>query len=211
MMKFFTPLYPNEVKKVEAERAKDEWIWVEGYKGTDRDMKCRDFQFELGKQFDIPEGEEVEMCKNGFHMCLKLGDVYNYYKVGNSNRFFKVRALVRESDCEQYGCCDGFYSHHINKLVAKSIVFVEELTIDEILEPFMVVKDFSDKYKKLALTVGVDEANTAMRIDTLTDYGYSKPFAQYIIDNGKYNVAMSVGSQPDLSMDVKCMIIFRDK
>ena len=218
MMKFFTPLYTDEVKKVEVERAKDEWIWVEGYKGTDRDMKCRDFQFELGKQFDIPEGEEVEMCKNGFHMCLKLNDVYDYYKVGNSNRFFKVRALVLKSDCEKYGRYEstsigsvyGFCApYRINKLVAKSIVFVEELTIDEILKPFMVVKDFSDKYKKLALTVGVDEANTAMRIDTLTDCGYSKPFARYITDNGKYDVAMSVGSQPDLSMDMKCMIIFQ--
>ena len=29
----------------------EKWIWVEGYKGTDPEMKCRDFQFELGEEY----------------------------------------------------------------------------------------------------------------------------------------------------------------
>ena len=218
MKKFFAPLYVDEVKKVEAEQVKKEWVWVEGYKGTDRDMQCRGFQFELNKQFDIPEGEEVKTCENGFHMCLNLNDVYDYYEVGNNNRFFKVRALVRKSDCVNYGSyetasnSDAYFfkaPYRINKLAAKSIVFVEELTVDEILKPFMAAKDFSDKHKKLALTVGVDETYKTMRCDTLVELGYSKPFARYIIDNGKYETARAVGSQPDLSMDMKCMIIFQ--
>ena len=57
-------------KDMNAPNKKEEWIWVEGYKGTDADMRCRGYQYEFDKQFDIPENEEVEMCKKGFHLCL---------------------------------------------------------------------------------------------------------------------------------------------
>ena len=40
----------------------DEWIWVDGYKGTDEDMKCHDFQYELNKQFDMPEDVKIKSC-----------------------------------------------------------------------------------------------------------------------------------------------------
>lgn len=26
----------------------EEWIWIDGFKGTDSDMKCRDYQFRIG-------------------------------------------------------------------------------------------------------------------------------------------------------------------
>ena len=46
---------------------KDEWIWVEGYKGTDKNMCCRDYQYEIGKQFDMSDDEEIKECSSGFH------------------------------------------------------------------------------------------------------------------------------------------------
>ena len=80
----------------------EEWIWVEGYKGTDKDMKCRDFQYGLGVQYDMPEDQEIQECESGFHLCLYLSDVFHYYEVGCGNRFFKVKALVRKVDKESY-------------------------------------------------------------------------------------------------------------
>lgn len=218
MKKFLAPMYPIQEKKVSTEQATDEWIWVEGYKGTDRNMQCRDFQFEIGKQFDIPEGEEIRTCSSGFHMCLKLEDVHKYYAVGNSNRFFRVRALVRKSEYEKYGLPDdssslGLYFNsnwgRIDKLVSKSIVFERELTVDEILEPVVEAEEFSDEQKSLAIEVGVGPVYKIMRTNKLVECGYSLPFAAYIESNGLYDDAIAVGSQPDLSMDMKCMIIFR--
>lgn len=187
----------------------EEWIWVEGYKGTDKDMKCRDFQYELGVQYDISENQEVQACVCGFHLCLHLRNVFDYYKVGCGNRFFKVKALVRKTDKLNYQIND-FYSGSLNKLAAKSIIFTSELTCDEILLYFDDVKNLPENYKKLAIDVSIDYAIRQHRINTLIEDGYSEPFATYVTSIGKFEKAHTLGSQNDLSMDVKVLSIFMD-
>ena len=54
------------------------------YKGTDKEMKCRDFQFELGKEY---VEEEAELCDKGFHGCEYPLDVFAHYAPADS-RFF---------------------------------------------------------------------------------------------------------------------------
>ena len=54
------------------------------YKGTDKDMKCRDFQFELGKEY---EEAEAKLCKKEFHGCEYPLDVFRHYAPADS-RFF---------------------------------------------------------------------------------------------------------------------------
>ena len=54
------------------------------YKGTDRDMKCRGFQFELGKEY---EEAEAQLCNKGFHGCEYPLDVFAHYAPADS-RFF---------------------------------------------------------------------------------------------------------------------------
>ena len=56
------------------------------YKGTDKDMKCRGFQFELGKEY---VEEEAKLCDKGFHGCEYPLDVFAHYAPTNS-RFFVV-------------------------------------------------------------------------------------------------------------------------
>ena len=54
------------------------------YKGTDKDMKCRSFQFELGKEY---EETEAVLCEKGFHGCEYPLDVFAHYAPADS-RFF---------------------------------------------------------------------------------------------------------------------------
>lgn len=54
------------------------------YKGTDKEMKCRDFQFELGKEY---VEEEAKLCYKGFHGCEYPLDVFAHYAPADS-RFF---------------------------------------------------------------------------------------------------------------------------
>lgn len=49
---------------------------IKSYKGMDRNMKCRDFQYEIGKTY---ETENADACACGFHACESPLDVLNYY------------------------------------------------------------------------------------------------------------------------------------
>jgi hypothetical protein len=217
----------REETKPETVKPVEEWIWVEGYKGTDKDMKCRDYQYTLGELHNMPNDAKIEECESGFHMCRDLKDVFKYYDVGRGNRFFKVRALVRKSDYERYGqetarsieMRDLYRSHYLysrdpeyyDKMAARSIVLEEELTVDDIFRVcYKYVNDWDDKYKKLALTENIRTAKNVMQLDKLTELGYSETFARLIIADNRYDVAESVGSQPDLSMDMKCWLIFKN-
>ena len=205
----------------------EEWIWVEGYKATEKDMTCRDYQYELGIQHDMPDDVNIKECESGFHLCKVLNDVFDYYSIGDGRRYFKVRALVRKDHYERYGEYTKEYKAHMenphsshwwawdrktyDNLVARSIIFEQELTPDEILRSNINVTEWSEKYKTLALEHSIHWAEMQMNVDELVELGYSEAFARLIIDAKKYEVAKSVGSQPELSMDMKCWLIFKKR
>ena len=54
------------------------------YKGTDKEMKCRGFQYELGK---TAETNAAKLCEKGFHACEAPLDVFAYYPPATSRYF----------------------------------------------------------------------------------------------------------------------------
>ena len=224
----------EEKKAKKEEKLYDDWIWVEGYKATDKNMMCRGTQYRFGEVFEMSENEPVIDCQSGYHLCLKLEDVFNYYRIGDGHRFFKVRALVRKHDVAEYHTSKPKNPYekgtaqaamwdlsHISmftyndsvrdKLAAKAIEFMYELSVDEVFEA-TDKKDWSHEEKVLTMAYDAEYALRHRDVGKLVSAGYSHTFAEYIAHNltkDKIGIALAVASQPGLSMDVKVLTIMK--
>ena len=141
----------------------EEWVRVKGYKGMHEDMKAHyDFQYELGKTYTVEDPDSVSICEYGYHFSLNLKDVFRYYDLANNNRFFKVEALVRKKDYDEYGktYTTTIFSDRVDKLVAKEITILEEVSTEEMFEEIkrihhdiamideLKIEDMDDVYKE---------------------------------------------------------------
>ena len=68
------------------------------FKSTNADMKCRGFQYELGKTAEVKG--DIELCKNGLHACEMPLDVLGYYPPGDGSRYFEAELeYVSDEKC----------------------------------------------------------------------------------------------------------------
>jgi len=59
---------------------------MKAYKGFNKDMTCRGFQYEIGKTY---ETDEADLCNSGFHACENPLDCFKYYSPAKS-KYFEV-------------------------------------------------------------------------------------------------------------------------
>lgn len=96
---------------------------ITAYKGFREDLKCRDLQYEVGKEACI-EGELIP-CTNGLHACFNPLDVFFFYRPGEigtlADRYGLVHLTgnIKESNRE--------------KVVTNSLVVVKELSMVDML------------------------------------------------------------------------------
>ena len=88
-----------------------------GYKGFDKNFKCRDFQFEAGKTYK--HDGEIKICDSGFHFCENPLAVFNFYSPVNS-RFALVEATSKIISGSDKSCTD-------------ELTIVKELSLDELV------------------------------------------------------------------------------
>lgn len=60
---------------------------IKSYKAFDKNMQCRGFQYEVGKEYEI-DGE-IKCCDRGFHACKSPMEVWDHYDM-LSSRFAEV-------------------------------------------------------------------------------------------------------------------------
>ena len=77
---------------------------IKSYKGFNKDLVCRDYQYEVGQEYSLPKGQSPSVCDIGFHACESPLEVLDYYFLddnANMSRFCEVEQsgeLSRSND-----------------------------------------------------------------------------------------------------------------
>ena len=146
------------------------------YKGFDKDLKCRDFQYEVGKTYDEPT---AELCEEGFHACEYPLDVFKYYAPGDMSRYCEV-------DLDEVS---GEKSVEDSKRCGKKIAVKAEIGIAWLVKAAVdfVMENIKDENK---------EANTGFRSASTNTGDYSAS-----TNTGNYSASTNTGfrSKADVS------------
>lgn len=92
---------------------------ITSYKAFDKNMQCRGFQYEVGKEYEM-DGE-IKCCNRGFHACKSPIEVWNYYDMLNS----------RYAEVEQSGKIEK--EENSTKVCSSHIKIKAELKLDDII------------------------------------------------------------------------------
>ena len=92
---------------------------ITSYKAFDKNMQCRNFQYEVGKEYEM-DGE-IKCCNRGFHACKSPMEVWDYYDMLNS----------RYAEVEQSGKIDA--EENTTKVCSSRIKIKAELKLADII------------------------------------------------------------------------------
>lgn len=103
------------------------------YKGTDRAMKCRGFQYELGKKFTWDGA--VRCGDRGGHSVVCPMDALSYYSPVDGSRYF---------ECEAGGTIDE-KNNVDSKIASSELTLKSEIGLDGLIEEqFDYVKQLAE-------------------------------------------------------------------
>ena len=153
------------------------------YKGFDKNLKCRDFQYEVGKEYEM-DGD-IKCCERGFHACESPLEVFDHYDMLNS-RFAEV---------EQSGKIDK--EENTTKVCSSKIKVKAELKLADIINLGVEwIKDVTSSAKLKKETDLNDNGNNSAKIGSS---GYSAQigssgYSAQICSSGDY---AKIGSSGD--------------
>ena len=130
---------------------------ITSYKAFDKNMKCRGFQYEVGKEYEM-DGE-VKCCNQGFHACKSPLEVWDYYDMLDS----------RYAEVEQSGKIDA--GENSTKICSSHIKIKAELKLADIINIGVEwLKDITSPSKVKADGVLNDNGDRRKQIGSSGDY-----------------------------------------
>ena len=79
---------------------------VKGYKAFNKDLKCRDMQYKIGKEYTMDESPIP--CQRGYHFCKSVSDCYYFYDMSENTRICEIEAFGEvATDDEVKYCTNG--------------------------------------------------------------------------------------------------------
>lgn len=105
---------------------------IKAYKAFDKDLSCRGFKYEVGKEYE--ETGYIKACKKGFHACPYPLDVFGYYAPAGA-RFCEVEQSGKIDDSESNKVCSSKIrigaELDIRGLVKAAVSYVKERCTNE--------------------------------------------------------------------------------
>jgi hypothetical protein len=163
------------------------------FKGFDKDLKCRDFQYEIGKEYTE---ETADICNCGFHACEFPMDVFGYYPPSDS-RYCEVELEANDQK-----------SSDDSKRVGKKIFVKAEIGIAGIIKAGVeYIKEQVDWENDKATNTGDQSAatNTGYR-SAATNTGYRSA----AIVEGKESIALATGLGSKAKGKIGCFIVLAE-
>ena len=162
------------------------------YKGFDKDLKCRDYQFEVGKEY---EEEKADICNCGFHACENPLDVFGYYPPADS-RYCEVDLDVNDQKSDD------------SKRVGKHIKINAEIGLPGLIKAGVeYTKDQVDwEHAKVSNTGDWSAATNTGDWSAATNTGYQSAATV----TGKESVAMAVGCDSKAKGALGCYLVLSE-
>lgn len=154
------------------------------FKGFDKDLKCKDFQYEIGKEYTE---ETADICNCGFHACEFPMDVFGYYPPSDS-RYCEV-------ELEE----NGQKSSDDSQRVGKKISVKAEIGIAGIIKAGV-------EYIKEQVDWEDDKATNTGDYSAATNTG-NKSAA---IVEGKESIALATGIKSKAKGKIGCFIVLTE-
>lgn len=156
---------------------------ITSYKGFDKNMQCRGFQYEVGKEYEMDR--DIKCCNRGFHACESPMEVWDHYDMLNS-RFAEV---------EQSGKIDK--EENSTKVCSSHIKIKAELKLVDIINIGVEwLKDIASPSKVKTTDKLVDNSGYYAKIGSSGDsakIGSSGNYAK-IDSTGEDSVIMCAGN-----------------
>ena len=92
---------------------------LKAFKGFDKHLRCRGFQYEVGKKY---QEQEAALCRKGFHACENPLDTFRYYPPTDSRY------------CEVEIDDNGQRNSDDSKVCGKKIKICEEIGLDGVIK-----------------------------------------------------------------------------
>ena len=161
------------------------------YKGFNKDMTCRVFQFEEGKTYEEPE---AKLCEKGFHACENPLDCWNYYDVMGS--------VFHEVELD--GVSEERHSND-TKVCAKKITVGARLDMKGLVKASVdvVLKSVKGCFDKKLFDKKIVDSGDAAKIG-------SSGNAAKIEITGERSIGACVGSGGKIKAKVGCWIVLSE-
>ena len=171
------------------------------YKGTDKDMKCRGFQFDLGKEY-MEEG--AKLCEKGFHGCEYPLDVFAHYAPADSRFFVADLDGVTEEEAEG----DSKRSGTKIKLRAEiGIAGIVKAAVEYIKEKAESSKKQTGNYSAATNTGNYSAATNTGDRSAATNTGN---WSAATVD-GKESIAIVTGFDSKASGTIGCWLVLTER